>query len=136
MEMAAVQQSILDDLTQLGDPMSQLEYFLACARAHQGIPPEDRRDADLVPSCQAKTWVTVRWAGEELDLRADSESFLVRGALALLCEVYHRRTRAEIAAFSCALLDHPAFTGRLTGEQRRGLESIVRQLHRQAEAKE
>lgn len=39
MTMVQMEESIQEDLTQLGDPLSQLEYLMACARAHEGIPP-------------------------------------------------------------------------------------------------
>lgn len=55
MDMDEVQRSIQEDLAQLADPLSQMEYLLACARASQGIPPEQRQEEDLVPSCQART---------------------------------------------------------------------------------
>lgn len=94
MTMAQMEESIQEDLTQLGDPLSQMEYLMACARAHEGIPPEERRDENLVADCQAKTWVETRWEQGRLRLLADSESFLVRGVLALLCELYqHRRPK-------------------------------------------
>ena len=130
--MEEVQHSILEDLAQLADPLSQMEYLLACARASQGIPPEQRREENLVPSCQARTWVITGWDRGLLHIQADSESFLVKGALALLCEVYNGRRREEIQTFTCRLLDDPGFTGRLTGEQRKGLASILERLHEEA----
>lgn len=132
MDMEEVQHSILEDLAQLADPLSQMEYLLACARASQGIPPEQRREENLVPSCQARTWVITGWDRGLLHIQADSESFLVKGALALLCEVYNGRRREEIQTFTCRLLDDPGFTGRLTGEQRKGLASILERLHEEA----
>lgn len=132
MDMEEVQRSIQEDLAQLADPLSQMEYLLACARASQGIPPDQRREENLVPSCQARTWVITGWGGGLLHIQADSESFLVRGALALLCEVYDGRHREEIQSFTCRLLEDPGFTGRLTSEQRKGLASILERLHEEA----
>lgn len=72
------------------------------------------------------------WDSGLLRMQADSESFLVKGALALLCEVYNCRRREEIQAFTCHLLEDPGFSGRLTGEQRKGLASILERLHEEA----
>lgn len=130
--MASVQQSILDDLRQLGEPLSQMEYLLACARAYPGIPAQARREENLVPSCQARTWVTTCWEKDILRMTGDSESFLVKGALALLCELYDGRSREEIASFRCTLLEDDAFRTRFTQEQQKGLRSIIAALHRQA----
>ena len=133
MTMAQMEESIQEDLTRLGDPLSQLEYLMACARAHEGIPPEERRDKNLVADCQAKTWVETWWEEGRLRLSADSESFLVRGVLALLCEIYQHRRPEEVVAYSCTLLDRPGVRGRLTDGQYRGLSSVLARLHREGE---
>lgn len=132
MDMEEVQHSILEDLAQLGDPLSQMEYLLACAKASPGIPADQRREEALVPSCQAKTWVMTSWKGDVLHMQADSESFLVKGALALICEVYEGRSREEIRNFSCCLLDVPDFSDRLTVEQRKGLRGVLERLSDEA----
>ena len=126
--MDVIQDNILADLEELDDGLSRMEYLLACARQAPGIPPEQRREEDLLPDCQARTWVIPVWRDGRLSLRSDSESFLIQGVLALLTELYEGRTAGEIARFSCRLIDHPALADLLTIDQRRGLSALLLRL--------
>ena len=81
MTMLETQQSILDDLALLGDGLNRMDYLLGCAREAPGLPPEARTADGLVADCQVNTWLLVRWEGETLRLRTDSESLLIKGAL-------------------------------------------------------
>ena len=128
MTMAEVQDSILADLIELNDPLSRAEYAIACARQAEILPDELRTDSAQVADCQANTWVIAQWENDRLCFRADSESFLVKGMLALIREIYEGRTRQEIESFSCLLPDAPTTADLLTPEQRRGLRSILSQL--------
>ena len=126
--MLETERSILADLDLLGDGLNRMEYILGCAREDPGIPEEERREEDLVADCQMNTWLSVRWEGDTLDLRTDSESFLVKGALSLIGEIYGGRGREEVAAHTCALLDHGGFAGLLNGEQKKGLQNVLNTL--------
>lgn len=134
MTMQETEQSILNDLALLGDALNRMEYLLGCARIAPGIPEEERSDRDLVADCQVKTWLSPRWEGGVLHLRFDSESFLVRGALSLIGEIYDGRSRAEVAAFSCRLILCEQFISLFNRDQKQGLESILRALKEGAAA--
>ena len=128
MTMLETQQSILDDLDMLGDGLNRMEYILGCAREAPGIPEAERRREDLVADCQTNTWLSVRWEGDVLDLRTDSESFLVKGALSLIGEIYHGRRRSEVGGFSCALLSCDSFASLFNREQKKGLQNVLNTL--------
>lgn len=128
MTMRETEQSILDDLALLGDGLNRMEYLLGCAKAYPGIPPEERTDAALVRDCQMKTWFDARWEGETLRFRADSESVLVKGALALLAELYDARSRDEVSNYTCGLLNEERFAALFNADQKKGLRSILRSL--------
>ncbi len=125
MTMAETEESIRSDLRLLGDGLNRMEYLLGCAREQAGIPEGERTGASLVADCQMNTWLQIRWEGDRLSLRADSESMLVKGALALILEIYNGRTRAETASYTCTLLDDELFSALFNPEQKKGLASIL-----------
>ena len=125
MTMLETQQSILDDLALLGDGLNRMDYLLGCGREAPGIPPEDRTPDGLVSDCQVNTWLLVRWEGETLRLRTDSESLLIKGALSLIGEIYDGRTRTQAAAFRCSLLDCGSFTDLFDRAQLKGLQAVL-----------
>lgn len=128
MTMPETEQSILSDLDMLGDGLNRMEYILGCAREDPGIPEGERRKEDLVADCQMNTWLSVRWERGVLNLRTDSESLLVKGALSLIGEIYSGRGRAEVGAYTCALLTYDSFADLLNSEQKKGLQTVLNTL--------
>ena len=133
MTMEAVQQSILNDLALLGDSLNRMEYLLECGKETPGLSPAERAAAETVPDCQVNTWIDAKWSNGVLTLRTDSESLIVRGALALLEEIFSARSAAEIAGFACVLTETEAFSSLLNPVQRKGLDTVLRRLRAEAE---
>lgn len=133
MTMEAVQQSILNDLALLGDSLNRMEYLLECGKETPGLRPTERAAAETVPDCQVNTWIDAKWSNGVLTLRTDSESLIVRGALALLEEIFSARSAAEIAGFACVLPETEAFSSLLNPVQRKGLDTVLRRLRAEAE---
>lgn len=133
MTMEAVQQSILNDLALLGDSLNRMEYLLECGKETPGLSHAERAAAETVPDCQVNTWIDAKWSGGVLTLRTDSESLIVRGALALLEEIFSARSAAEIAGFACVLPETEAFSSLLNPVQRKGLDTVLRRLRAEAE---
>ena len=133
MTMEAVQQSILNDLALLGDSLNRMEYLLECGKETPGLSPAERAAAETVPDCQVNTWIDAKWSNGVLTLRTDSESLIVRGALALLEEIFSARSAAEIAGFACVLPETEAFSSLLNPMQRKGLDTVLRRLRAEAE---
>lgn len=132
MTMEAVQQSILNDLALLGDSLNRMEYLLECGKETPGLSPAERAAAETVPDCQVNTWIDAKWSNGVLTLRTDSESLIVRGALALLEEIFSARSAAEIAGFACVLPETEAFSSLLNPVQRKGLDTVLRRLRAEA----
>lgn len=133
MTMEAVQQSILNDLALLGDSLNRMEYLLECGKETPGLSPAEHAAAETVPDCQVNTWIDAKWSNGVLTLRTDSESLIVRGALALLEEIFSARSAAEIAGFACVLPETEAFSSLLNPVQRKGLDTVLRRLRAEAE---
>ena len=131
--MDAGQQSILNDLALLGDSLNRMEYLLECGKETPGLSPAERAAAETVPDCQVNTWIDAKWSNGVLTLRTDSESLIVRGALALLEEIFSARSAAEIAGFACVLPETEAFSSLLNPVQRKGLDTVLRRLRAEAE---
>lgn len=128
MNMKETETDILNDLEELDDTISQYTYLLTCARECSPMREEEHTEEHLIRECQVKTWIYTHWDEGKLYLEADSESLIVKGALALLQEIYYGRTREEIREYHCSLLEYDGFTKHFTREQLKGLRVIITQL--------
>lgn len=128
MTMREVEQDILNDLEELNDTISQYSYLIACADECSTFPEEYRTEEHLIKECQVNTWVVLCWENDRCYLYADSEALLVKGALALLQEIYEDRTRAEVENFHSVLMQTESFVRHFTKEQKEGLMQILKIL--------
>ena len=129
MDVRETEEDILADLHELDDPVLQYAYLVACAGDAEPYPDSLRDDGHLVRECQVKTWIDARrHADGTVRLIGDSESIAIRGALALLEELFDGRRSEELAGYPCGLLDDEAFARHFTKTQLRGLEAIVRKI--------
>lgn len=129
MIMDETEKSILDDLEELGDILLRSEYLLRCGKLFEGMPEPERREEDLVRNCQTKTWLRVDVSGGCVTLKADSLSMLVRGALAVIDEIYSGRTPKEVREHKCKLTDSPLFRDIFSETQMKGIETLVGMIH-------
>lgn len=130
-DMEQTQADILKDLHELGDSSSQYSYLIECAAECEPFGEDLHTDENLVRDCAVRTWVCVeRHAGRAV-LVGDSESVIVRGAIALLEEIFNGRSAGEVARFEFKLLDDEMFTKHFSPKQRIGLAqaaATVKQL--------
>lgn len=130
MTMQETEEDILRDLTELSDPISRYTYLIACASECRPMPGEEHLERYLIRECQMHTWVSVVWREESLHMEVDSQSLIVKGALALLQEIYDNRSSQEVRGYRCRLLEEQIFAEHFTLDQIRGLRAILGRLEK------
>ena len=130
MTMQETEADILKDLRELGDTISQYSYLIACAGESEPFDEAMRTEENLVKECQMKTWLSVYAENGIVHFAADSESLIVKGALALLEEIYDDRTLEEVKEYRCGLLDNQLFTRHFHRDQLTGVMAIIGRLER------
>lgn len=128
MTMQETEDDILTDLMELADPISQYTFILSCAQECRQFDEALRRDEYLVKDCQVNTWLYAEITDGVLRFETDSESLIVKGALALMQEIYDGRSVEEISAYRCRLLEHDEFARHFATDQFKGLSGIVLRL--------
>ena len=127
--MRDVEQSILDDLRSLGDPLLVYAYLIECGKELSPMDARLKSDKTLVKECEVSTWFAV--AEDEnggAGFHADSESLIVRGALALIQEVLEAGSVLNRGEYEWRLLEDPIFAKSFTQAQLRGLKFILSRL--------
>ena len=97
------------------------------------LAAEDRHDGNLVKGCNTRTWLTGRLANETLpvvEYRADAETPLVRGLVALLLVPFQRRTPAEVLATDVrAYIGKLGLAEHLSANRRAGMEHFLERVY-------
>jgi cysteine desulfuration protein SufE len=134
-EIEAVLEDLVEDFDLLEDWEQRIAYVIELGRELPPLPDADRIEANKVRGCAAQVWVASARDGDRLVFRADSDSHLSKGNVALLLRLYSGRRPADILAFDArAALDRLGLPQALTPQRANGLNSMVGRIRETAAA--
>lgn len=131
-------EEVIEAFDFLDDWDARFELVTELGRGLASMPDADKTDANQVPGCTTRTWLSGRLrsgAPPVMEYLADAEGPLVRGLVALLLTPFQGRTPAEVLA-----IDPNPFIGRLGLEEalsvqrRAGMYAFIDRVKRIARA--
>lgn len=126
--------ALAEDFEILDGWEQRIEYVIDLGKGLPALPDEDRTEANKVRGCAAQVWLASDRDPEgRLWFRADSDSHLSKGNIALLLRLYSGRRPADILAFDArAALDRLGLPQALTLQRANGLNSMVGRIRETA----
>lgn len=125
MTLAEKQQQMIEDLAIIEDSQERLGAIVDRARKRPPLPETDRTEANRVKGCVSQAWIVAELREGHCHFRSDADSPLVRGLLALLCDLYSDSTPADVAATEPILFEQLGVARNLTPTRLNGLRSVV-----------
>ena len=86
-----------ENLELFDDDMDKYKYLLDQAKNAKPFPEEYRQDSFKVDGCQAQVWLVPYIEQKKLCFHSDSDAFISKGMVTILCEIYGERNPDEIA---------------------------------------
>jgi cysteine desulfuration protein SufE len=124
---------MIENFDLLEDWEQRIEYVIDLGKDLAPLPDADRIEANKVPGCAAQVWLASGREGDRLVFRADSDSAISKGNVALLLALYSGRTPADILAFDArAALDRLGLPQALTRQRANGLNAMVGRIRQEA----
>ena len=124
---------LVEEFDLLGDWEGRIEYVIDLGKRLDPLTEADRIEANKVPGCAAQVWLASEAKSGRLWFRADSDSALSKGNVALLLKLYSGRTPREILGFDArAALDRLGLPQALTRQRANGLNSMVGRIREAA----
>ncbi|MGQ2990932.1 MAG: SufE family protein [Brevundimonas sp.] len=129
----AVLNDLAEDFDLFDDWEDRIAYVIDMGKDLPPLPEADRVEANKVPGCAAQVWLAHEARDGRLVFRADSDSAISKGNVALLLRLYSGRTPAEILAFDArAALDRLGLPQALTRQRANGLNAMVGRIRQEA----
>lgn len=129
---------ILEAFEVLEDWESRYEFI---GELSQDLPPlgeDERNEANLVPGCNTQTWLTGHLIATQpacIEFRADAETPLVRGLVALLLVPFqHRSPEQVLATDPTAYLNGLGLREHLSPNRQAGMEHFIERVQQIARA--
>lgn len=124
---------LADDFDVLEDWEQRIAYVIDLGKDLAPLPDVDRTEANKVPGCAAQVWLASERDGDRLTFRADSDSAISKGNVALLLRLYSGRPADQILAFDAkAALDRLGLPQALTPQRANGLNNMVGRIRQAA----
>jgi cysteine desulfuration protein SufE len=102
--------------------------LVAWGRQQPPLEASLKRDEFLVEGCLSKLWFVPAFREGKCFFRVDSDSAIVKGIAALICELYSGSPPEEILAHDISFLTEAGITQHLTANRRSGLHRIQEKI--------
>ena len=133
--MKTIEEKIIffkENLDLFDDDMDKYRYLLDQAKNAKSFPEEFRKDSFKVDGCQAQVWLVPFVDEHKLSFYSDSDAFISKGMVTILCDIYGGRNPDEIAKANFELLSALNLDTLLTPGRRNGVYSMLMKIREYA----
>lgn len=123
-----------ENLEIFDDDMDKYKYLLDEAKNAKLFPEEFRQDSFKVDGCQAQVWLVPFIDEQKLCFHSDSDAFISKGMVTILCDIYGGRNPNEIVKANFELLSALDLDTLLTPGRRNGVYSMLMKIKEYAKA--
>lgn len=126
---------LADNFEMLGDWDTRYAYLVDLGKRLPALPEADRTDATKVHACMSNVWVVGDLLEGRIDYRAECDTAIIRGVIAVLVGLYSGRTPAEAHALDAdVLFERLGLFDHLSPTRHVGVYAIVERMRAVARA--
>lgn len=122
--LAEKQQQLIARFRVIEDSHERLAAVVARGKKWPTVAEDQRTDANRVPGCSSRVWLVGRVEDGLCRFQMDADSPLVKGLVALLCELYNGATPAEIISVEPEIISALHLDRQLSPTRLNGLASV------------
>ena len=116
------------------ETMDKYKFLLEQGNKTKPFPEEYRQDNFKVSGCQAQVWLVPYIRAKKLYFYFDSDAFISKGMITILCDIYGGRDPKEIVSTNFNLLDSLELNSLLTPSRRNGVHSMLLKIREYAKS--
>ena len=117
-----------NNLDSFEETLDKYKFLLDQAKKSKPFPEEFRKDNFKVQGCQAQVWLVPKFKDNLLSFYSDSDAFISKGMITILCDIYGGRDPIEITSTNFDLLDSLNLNTLLTPGRRNGVYSMLMKI--------
>ncbi len=123
-----------ENLDLFDDGMDKYKFLIDQAKNAKKFPEEYRNETFKVTGCQAQVWLVPLNDNKKLSFYYDSDAFISKGMITILCDIYGNRDPKEIQNSNFELLNMLQLDTLLTPGRRNGVYSMLEKIKEYANA--
>jgi len=117
-----------ESLNLFDDGMDKYKFLIDQAKNAKNFPEEFRNDSFKVSGCQAQVWLVPHLKENKLSFFYDSDAFISKGMVTILCDIYGDRNPSEIKNSDFSMLNTLELDTLLTPGRRNGVYSMLEKI--------
>ena len=121
-----------ESLDLFDDGMDKYKFLIDQAKNAKNFPEEYRNDSFKVSGCQAQVWLVPQLKENKLSFYYDSDAFISKGMVTILCDIYGDRNPSEIKNSDFSMLNTLELDTLLTPGRRNGVYSMLEKINEYA----
>ncbi|MFZ1470372.1 MAG: SufE family protein [Paracoccaceae bacterium] len=122
------EEEITDEFSFFDNWQDKYEYLIELGKKLNDYPEAERNDDNKVKGRQSSVWLTTTGSNGTIDFKADSDSTIVKGLIALLVRVLSGRTPDEILNAKLDFIDKIGLKQHLAQTRANGLAAMIKQM--------
>ena len=117
-----------ESLDLFDDGIDKYKFLIDQAKNAKIFPEEYRNDSFKVSGCQAQVWLVPQLKENKLSFYYDSDAFISKGMVTILCDIYGDRNPSEIKNSDFSMLNTLELDTLLTPGRRNGVYSMLEKI--------
>jgi cysteine desulfuration protein SufE len=118
-----------EDFAWLGDDNEKVEFIIEMGKKNVPLKPEEKNDTTLVKGCSSRAWLVMDCKDGRVHIRAEGESALAKGMIALLLDIFNDQKAEDILSFDPKKLYDLGLDALLSPVRQQGLEAFLGYLY-------
>ena len=123
-----------ESLNYFEDTMEKYKFLLDQGKKSLPFPDEFREDSFKISGCQAQVWLVPYLKDNLLYFHSDSDAFISKGMVTILCDIYGGNKVNEIYNSDINLLNELGLDLLLTPGRRNGVYSMLLKIKEHAKS--
>ena len=124
MSLAERQRALVERLRIIEDPQERLSALMGRAKKWPAPEPAQLTEAYRVRGCQSRVWLISRVEDGVCRFRMECDAPMVKGLVALLCELYEGASPTEVRDFEPTLVEDLGFDRMISPTRLNGLSAV------------
>ncbi|MBR5887247.1 MAG: SufE family protein [Akkermansia sp.] len=127
-------EELLDDMSIFEDWTEKYEFIISLGRKLPPMPDEYRKPGNLIKGCQSRVWVGTELVDGKMIIKADSDSLITKGLIALFIRLLSGLSPAEIMSADLHRLDECGLKEHLASTRANALSTMAATIRKAAAA--
>jgi len=128
MSISEIENGIVEDFNFFPEWTDKYEYLIELGKKLKGYPEDKRTDDYKVKGCQSSVWLTTEEKDGKIFFKADSDSTIVKGLIALLTRVLSGQKPDDIVKAKLEFIDKTGLRQHLAQTRANGLSAMIKQM--------